>query len=311
MSMTPYAYEASSRLRPLRDFFIVLFFILLGSQMILSDLSKLFIPAVILSLYVLIGNPVIMIVIMNLLGFSKRTSYAAALTVGQISEFSLILATVGFQIGHLSSEVLSLITLVGLITISLSTYLILYSEKIYPYIEGALTYLQLKKNKNDTNNDRHYTSILFGYQRVGADFIESFDKLGLTYLVIDFNPEAVAHLREKNIAHLYGDASDPEFLQELSLSRVKYVVSTISDVETNLLIIEKIRERNAHTLIVVVGQNKSESLALYEAGASYVIMPHYLGAQYAARMIAKHGLSSSDYINLREKHLLYLEKKVV
>ncbi len=311
LSMTPYAYEAASRLRPLRDFFIVLFFILLGSQMVLSDMGKLLVPALILSFYVLIGNPTIMIVIMNLLGFSKRTSYQAALTVGQISEFSLILATLGFQIGHLSREVLSLITLVGLITISGSTYLILYSDKLYPYIEKMLSYLELKKNKKEEGRDRHYSSILFGYQRVGEDFIESFDRIGLRYVVIDFNPDSISALKDKNIPHIFGDAADPEFLEELHLHTIKYVVSTIPDINVNKLIVKKIREKNNHAIVIMIAQNREESLDLYEAGATYVILPHYLGAQYAARMIGKHGLERSEYEDLREKHLSYLEKRTI
>lgn len=309
MSMTPYAYEASSRLRPLRDFFIVLFFILLGSQMVLTDISRLLVPALILSGYVLIGNPIIMIIIMNLLGFSKRTSYSAALTVGQISEFSLILATLGFEVGHLPQEVLSLITMVGLITISGSTYLILYSDHIYPFVERILSYLELKKNKNEEAVDSHYSAILFGYQRVGEDFIESFERLGLNYVVIDFNPESIELLKEKGIPHIFGDASDPEFLAELHLSHLKYVISTIPDVQVNKYLVEKIREKNHRTIILAIAQNKDESMVLYKGGATYVIMPHYLGAQYAAKMIGKHGLDRREYHALREKHLSYLETR--
>lgn len=309
MSMTPYAYEASSRLRPLRDFFIVLFFILLGSQMVLTDISRLLVPALILSGYVLIGNPIIMIIIMNLLGFSKRTSYSAALTVGQISEFSLILATLGFEVGHLPQEVLSLITMVGLITISGSTYLILYSDHIYPFVEKILSYLELKKNKNEEAVDSHYSAILFGYQRVGEDFIESFERLGLNYVVIDFNPESIELLKEKGIPHIFGDASDPEFLAELHLSHLKYVISTIPDVQVNKYLVEKIREKNHRTIILAIAQNRDESMVLYKGGATYVIMPHYLGAQYAAKMIGKHGLDRREYHALREKHLSYLETR--
>lgn len=311
MSMTPYAYEAASRLRPLRDFFIVLFFILLGSQMVLTDISKLFVPALILSAYVLIGNPIIMIIIMNLLGFSKRTSYSAALTVGQISEFSLILATLGFEVGHLPQEVLSLITMVGLITISGSTYLILYSDHMYPFVEKILTYLELKKNNKEESADSHYTAILFGYQRVGEDFIESFERLGLNYVVVDFNPESIEELKQKNVPHIFGDASDPEFLAELHLSHLKYVVSTIPDIQVNKYLVEKIREKNTRAIVLSIAQNRDESWLLYNAGATYVILPHYLGAQYAARIIGKHGLDRAEYHALRKKHLSYLETRKI
>ncbi|HNQ16841.1 MAG TPA: cation:proton antiporter, partial [Candidatus Woesebacteria bacterium] len=125
LSVSPYSVEIASRLKPLRDFFIIIFFVLLGSQLILSNLAQLLFPAIILSLFVLVGNPIIVIILMNTLGYNRKTSYQAGLTVAQISEFSLILGALGLRLGHLSQEVLSLITLVGLITISGSTYLIL------------------------------------------------------------------------------------------------------------------------------------------------------------------------------------------
>jgi predicted Kef-type K+ transport protein len=79
------------------------------------------------SLFVLIGNPLIVMVIMGMLGYRKRTGFLAGLMVAQISEFSLILAAPGVSLGHIDRETMGLITLVGLITISVSTYMIIFS----------------------------------------------------------------------------------------------------------------------------------------------------------------------------------------
>ncbi len=311
MSMTPYAFEAASRLRPLRDFFILLFFILLGSEMVLDGIGSLLLPATVLSLFVLVGNPIIVVIIMNLLGYSKRTGFQAGLTVAQISEFSLILATLGFQIGSLSKEVLSLITIVGLVTIAGSTYLILYSDKIYPKVEKILSFLELKKNKREKSSDEDVDSLLFGFQRVGQDFVKSFDRLGLRFMVIDFNPDSIKLAEEMEIPCKYGDAKDPEFIEELNLRRLKYVVTTIPEFETNLHLVKKIRAVNKRTIIIAISHNREEALALYAEGASYVIMPHYLGAEYAVRMISRHGLEKREYQRSREKHLQYLENRII
>ena len=311
LSMTPYAIEASTRLRPLRDFFILLFFILLGSQMVLANIGLIIIPAVILSAFVLVGNPIIVVVLMNISGYSRRTSYHAGLTVAQISEFSLILATLGFELGHLSGEVLSLITLVGLITISGSTYLILYAEDLYPYVEKILSRLEIKNNSKDTNQSKSYNSILFGYQRVGQDFVKAFDRLDLQYLVVDFNPDSIKLLQDAEIPHKYGDAKDPEFLNELDLKGLRYLISTIPEFETNLMILRKVREINKRAILIAVSNNSDEALGLYAEGASYVIMPHYLGAQYAVRLIGRAGMDKREYDSHRERHLLHLEKRMV
>ena len=311
MSMTPYAFEAASRLRPLRDFFILLFFILLGSEMVLDGIWSLLLPATVLSVFVLIGNPIIVVIIMNLLGYSKRTGFQAGLTVAQISEFSLILATLGFQIGSLSKEVLSLITIVGLVTIAGSTYLILYSDKIYPKVEKILSILELKKNKREKSGDPDFDSLLFGFQRVGQDFVKSFERLGLKFMVIDFNPDSVKLAEQMEVPSKYGDAKDPEFIEELNLRKLKYVVTTIPEFETNLHLVKKIRSVNKRSIIIAISHNRDEALALYAEGASYVIMPHYLGAEYAVRMINRHGLEKREYQRSREKHLQYLENRIV
>ncbi|OGK35357.1 hypothetical protein A3A93_04865 [Candidatus Roizmanbacteria bacterium RIFCSPLOWO2_01_FULL_38_12] len=307
MSMSPYSIEIVSRLRPLRDFFIVLFFILLGSQMVLGSLVNLLLPAVVLSVFVLIGNPVIMIIIMNLLGYSKRTSFFTGLTVAQISEFSLILGALGFQLGHLSRDTLSLITLVALITIVASTYMILYGERVYPRLTKLLSLLSLRKNKGEQKLDEEYEAILFGYQRVGADFVKAFERLGFDFIVVDFNPDAIKYMKEEKIPYKFGDAKDAEFLAELDLKNLLYVVSTIPENETNNLLIQKIRDVNKRAIVLVVAQTRDEANKLYKSGATYVIMPHYLGAQYATKIIREHGVNRQGYSELKSRHLKYLE----
>jgi len=147
LSMSPFHYEISSKMKPLRDFFIILFFILLGSQMVFGTINELIVPAIIFSLFILIGNPLIVMILMGLLGYKKKTGFQAGLTVAQISEFSLILIALGVSAGHLTNEILSLVTIVGLITISGSTYLILYSDKIYPYLSRYLSVFEREKVK--------------------------------------------------------------------------------------------------------------------------------------------------------------------
>jgi len=251
-----------------------------------------------------------MVVIMNMLGFGKRTSFQTGMTVAQISEFSLILATLGFQFGHISREILSLITLVGLVTIAGSTYLILYSDKIYPYLENILEIFQIKKNGHDSNRSTNYDAILFGYQRVGQDFVGALERLGLRFIVVDYNPASIELLQKEEIPAKYGDAKDPEFLSELNLKNLRYMISTIAEFETNLVLVRKIRLVNKRAIIIVLSNNREESLALYAEGATYVVMPHYLGAQYAVRMIGRMGLDRREYDGYKEKHLAHLETRI-
>lgn len=310
LSVTSYADEIASRMRPLRDFFVVIFFILLGSQLGLANLGTIVVPAIIFSFFVLVGNPVIMIILMNLLGYSRRTSFMSALTVAQISEFSLILATLGMQMGHLDQQTLSLITLVGIITITVSSYLILYSEKIYPVLSNWLGWLELiKNNKRERTTHDEYTAVLFGYDRVGSDFIEAFKKLDQSYCVIDFNPAAVDRMQKDGLPFFYGDASDIEFLEDLPFGKVKLVVSTVPDLETNRLIVHYMKSLNAKCITIVLANTTQHAEELYEIGASYVILPHHLGAVHTVKLINKLGLDHALFTEEKEKHLVQLKQR--
>jgi Kef-type K+ transport system membrane component KefB len=308
LALTPYAYEVASRIKPLRDFFIVLFFILLGSHIALSALGPILIPAIIFSLFVLIGNPLIVYLLMNILGFKRKTAFLSGLTVAQISEFSLILMALGVQLGHIDNELVALVTLVGIITIAGSTYLILYSDRLYHTLDRVLRLLEIRKNRRETVLDEEaYDIVLFGYDRVGKNFVEAFHKLHRAFLVVDFNPQSIEKLRKDNIPHKYGDAEDIDFLDELNLGRVKLVVTTIPTFETNLILIKRLRSLNPYAIVIAISHDKDEAHALYSAGASYVVMPHHLGAHYAAKMIIHYGFNTKQFDAERDRHLNELE----
>ena len=309
LSVSPYSVEIASRLKPLRDFFIIIFFVLLGSQLILSNLAQLLFPAIILSLFVLIGNPIIVIILMNTLGYNRKTSYQAGLTVAQISEFSLILGALGLRLGHLSQEVLSLITLVGLITISGSTYLILYSETIYPKVSRYLSWLELIKTnvKRKGKNPDDYESAIFGFDRVGHYFAQTLQSLDHSFLVVDFNPTSAEKIESSGYQYRLGDASDPEFLEDLPIIKPKIIISTVPELATNILIVHAMRAKNKKAVIIPIAQTHQEANQLYEAGASYVMMPHHLGAQHMSKMIARYGSDHSLYETLKKRHVSELD----
>ena len=309
LAMSPYHLEISSKMKPLRDFFIILFFILLGAQMSLGDVSRFIVPVILFSLFILIGNPLVVIILMGLLGYPKKTGFSAGLTVAQISEFSLILIALGVRIGHLNSEILSLVTIIGLITIAGSTYLILYSERIYPYVSRYLSIFERKSIKREKKMVWGYDIILFGCSRTGYDFLKSFRRLKKRFIVVDYNPEIIADLTRKKINYIYGDADDNEFLDELKLNKVKMVVSTIPDFDTNVLLINRVKQENGRAIILVVSYNIDESIMLYEEGATYVMMPHFLGGSYASMMTAKYGFNINKFLKEKEKHIKYLKER--
>ena len=309
LSISPFAQEISNKLKPLRDFFLIMFFILLGSSVEISNLGSFIVPAIVFSLFVLIGNPLIMIIITGMQGFNKKTSFNAGLTVAQISEFSLILVLLGLKLGHINQQVVSLVTLVGLVTIAVSSYLILYSDRLYTYFAGYLSIFERKKTIKEVESIGVYEIVLFGCNRVGYDFIRAFKKLGSAFLAVDFNPEIVERLKEKRVNVKYGDAEDPDFLEELGLEHSRILISTIPDFETNLFLLKKAKAANRHMIVILISYNLEEAIELYEHQATYVIMPHFIGGQFAAELAKKAHTDNTKLLVEREGHIEYLKER--
>lgn len=312
LSMSPYHVEISAKMKPLRDFFLILFFISLGSQMLFANILQNIWLIFGLSAFVLIGNPIIVMILMGILGYTKRTSFLSGLTVAQISEFSLIVISMGVVVGHVSVEILSLVTAVALLTFTGSTYMIMYSDKLYSFLSPFLSIFERKGKKIDEQKNTFKNSheiILFGYNRIGYDILHSLKKLKKRFLIIDYNPEVIADLSQQGYDCRYGDADDFELLQELNFKKVNMVISTIPSAATNLLLINAVKEDNPKAIISVVSHQIDEAQQLYEAGATYVIMPHFLGGKHFSTMLEKNKLRPDDFLKEKILHLEHLKNR--
>jgi Kef-type K+ transport system membrane component KefB len=310
LSIFPYSYEISSKLKPLRDFFIIFFFLVLGSQMLFSDLTKFIIPTIIFSLFILIGNPLIVMILMGLFGYTKKTGFLAGLTVAQISEFSLILIHLGVRVGQISRDVLSFVTLVGIITIAGSTYMIIYSDRLYSLLSKYLSVFEFKKTKEKELKNESYEYILFGYNRIGFSILNALLKLKKKFLIVDFNPEIVEKLTREGYSCIYGDASDVDFLQQLNFKKSKLVVSTIPDFDANFDILKEIKNVNSKAIVILTARQINEALDLYDEGADFVILPHFLGGEFTSRLIQRARTNIKQYRIEKEKQLKELKKRI-
>lgn len=312
LSFSPYRFEIGSKMKPLRDFFILLFFILLGSQMTFTNISDYLGPTLALSALILLGNPLIVIILMSLLGYTKRNSFLSGLAVSQISEFSFILIALGVSVGHLPQEMIALTTLIGLITIGGSTYAILYANKLYSFLSPALSIFERKGEKKDESR-YHYEDehdvILFGYNRIGSELLETFNKIKKKALVVDFNPDTIKSLVKEGTECRYGDASDSELLSELNIKKSKMIISTIPEFETNALLIKKVKAANKKAIIIVISHQLDDAEELYRLGATYVIMPHFLGGHHTATLIESYGLDLNKFNKEKESELKNIEKR--
>jgi Kef-type K+ transport system membrane component KefB/Trk K+ transport system NAD-binding subunit len=302
-----YAQEIAARLRPLRDFFLVVFFIALGSRLNLDNVGDHLIPAAIFSVLVLIGNPLIVITIMGLLGHTKKTSFKAGLAVAQISEFSLIFLLLGQRNGQISESIVTLVTLVAIITIAVSAYMITYSDGLYRFFERYLTLFERRKQHSEHEIPRSYEAVLFGYKKGGSEFVRVFKSIAKRFAVVDYDPDVADELERKQVPFLYGDATDIELLDEIDLSKTKLIVSLLSDHAGTIFILKRVEKVNPHAVIVCRADTAPEAAELYGLGASYVMMPTYIGSEKISSFIRRNGFNKTEFRHHREKHIQYLQ----
>lgn len=308
LSISPYSLEITSRIRPLRDFFLIIFFIILGFNIDISSINSVIFNAIIFSLIALIFKPLVLMFLTGMFGYTKRTNFLVGTTLGQISEFSLIVLTLGASFGYVTGEVLSTITLTAIITITLSTYMIIYSNEAYKKMSNLVSIFERKKIKKDRKVGTKYNAILFGYNRIGFSILRSLKKIRKNYLVVDFNPDVVANLSKLGIPCIYGDSFDSDFLEELPMDKIKIAVSTIPDLDTNIVLIETIRAVNPDAIIIVRAHQIKDAFELYKKGANYVLTPHFLGGEYVAKMIGDFETDEKDYNKEKEKHMKMLHE---
>ncbi len=306
MASLPYHFEITGRIKPLRDFFLILFFVALGSQMVFLEIGNLVVSAVIFSVFILIGNPLIVMILMGAFGYKKRTGFLSGLNVAQISEFSLILIALGFGMGYLSSQVVSMVTMVGLITIAVSSYMIFYNEKLYNKLSDYLNIFERKKLRETLScvKKKNYDVILIGYHRMGYTIMRDFKQKGRV-LVVDFNPTIIEDVKDKGFCCEYGDISDPEIMYRILRFDPKLIISTVPNYEDNMFILKKVREHGDKVLVFVTTNSVSEALEFYKEGANYVIVPHFLGGEKASILLDE--FAKKDMKDLKKEKLDHVE----
>ncbi len=303
LSFSPYRFEISSKMKSLRDFFIVIFFVLFGTHMTLNNIWWYALPIIILSLFILVWNPIIVMAIMGKLGYTKKISFKAWLTVAQISEFSFILIILWANLWHISKDILSVISIIWLITIAGSTYFILYSDKLYNLLSPYLSVFEKKWAKKLENKaENTYEVILFWYDIVSFEPINALEKIKKEYLIVEYNPEIIKYLEERKINCMYGDASNIELLDEIAHDNVKMIISASKDIQTNSLLIDKFKTINDGCIVIVTATTIQEAIKLYEKGASYVIIPNFVWWLHVSNLIQNYELNVHEFTEHKNIH---------
>ncbi|UPQ83089.1 cation:proton antiporter [Pseudomonas knackmussii] len=291
LASTAYREAMNARLTGIRDFMLLFFFIDLGGKLDFSTLGNEVVPAIVLALFVLIGNPLIVMAIMGYMGYRKRTGFLAGLTVAQISEFSIVFVAMGITLGHVGPEALGLTTLVGLVTIMLSTYMILFSQPLYERLAPWLSLFERKRPYRelavevDARPPGQPRVIIFGLGRYGSRLLQQLSEARLPVLGVDFDPEAIRTLRRASLPVRFGDGEDPAFLESLPLEHAEWVVTSFPQWEANRAFLHALGHAGFKAKIAGVVRDDQHGRALDAAGVTRVLNPFTDAADFAARTL--------------------------
>ena len=283
LAQLPYSKELEERISPITDFFILVFFASIGLQIAADDLTAFWWEAIVASAVLMVGNFWIMFYLIDREGFSVETSFLGSINMIQVSEFSLVVGALGVQQGYIGTEVLGYLSLMALLTMSLSTYIISYNHAIYDRVEPFFSrWASPDKQDMDLGEfDEH--AIVVGFDGITEGSLpllaDRFDDV----VVIDRNVDHVEELSEiGRYKTVYGDFRHGEIRKAANLSDAAFVLSSTVQREVNEQLLEEV---DAGATVVVEAETTEDARALYDAGATYVVMSTHLTAERVAERL--------------------------
>lgn len=272
LAQLPYNDDLHRRLHPLMNFFVAIFFVTLGVQMNLGAAQEYWLSAVVLSLFVIIGNPLIFLIIITRMGYSELTAFRTSVTVAQISEFSFVFAAMGLAAGLIGEGVLSVVAVVGIVTIATSAYMIIYTEPLYRFCKriGVLKLFFAKQEvEPEEASEREDHIIVVGMNALGREIVQKLSQRGGRLLAIDTDPKKLEGLGEAET--MIGNVEYESVVEEIGLRRARLVVSALQIEDTNHLLAYRCRSAGVPCAIHAFDISVVEDLL--DLGTKYMFMP--------------------------------------
>jgi Kef-type K+ transport system membrane component KefB len=327
ISTFPYNLDVVAKIVSIRDFFITLFFVALGME-IPNPLENVGILAIAgaAAVFLIASRFLSIYPLLYVLKNGHRVSLLTAINLSQISEFALVIASIGFAAGHIGRDILSIIIFIFVMTSISSTYMVQYSHAMQKFLSRILQTIGFKDVSTisqEVESERTRDIALIGFFRIASSLIREIQdreaqhatstpsmKNGL--MVIDFNPEVHAKLHARDIKAIYGDVSHMDTLHHAGIHEAKIAVSTIPDsvlVGTdNLKIIKQLQVLCPHAKIIGTAESPDHALKMYAGGADYVLVPHLLAAQHLLPILELFQNGDEDEIvRLKQAHIETLQ----
>lgn len=276
LAQLPYNGDLRHRLHPLMNFFIAIFFVTLGIRTELEEAMAAWPAALILSLFVLIGNPLIFLFIITRMSYSQRTAFRTSVTVAQISEFSFIFAAMGVASGLIGSTILSIVALVGIVTIAVSAYMILYSEALYRLCKrwGLLRIFPSRGSAGEEEGEEEEAErsghiIVVGMNSLGRELVKRLVNHGEKVLAVDTDPGKLEGL--SGAETFIGNVEYESVVVEIGLKHAKLVISALQIEDANHLLAYRCRAADVPCAIHAFDVSVVDELL--ELDTDYLLMP--------------------------------------
>lgn len=305
------ALQIESWTKPLRDFFIIVFFVLLGFEIQVADVGSVLMPAIVFSVFVLVGNPVIVMVLLRLLGFNSRIGFFAGLTVAQISEFSLLVADMAFKAGQITSTDITMLTIVGGITMTGSSYMILYNQQIYDLLKPMLKWMDKGEQRSENYARKHVRNrvVVFGFSRMSRGLHDIIEQKDRKFLIIDKDLAQLEIAEKLGATTAYGDLRDGDLLAGLKLEQASMIISTVPDKQANLGLLYYLQENDIHLPVIVNAHHDVDAISMYEAGADFVLHPYLLSGDLLQKIVSRdHPISYLHRVANKDLNVMLVKK---
>ena len=323
LSAFPYNVDVVAKAVSVRDFFVTLFFVALGMQITIPSLQLLGL-ALAASVFVIVSRAVV-VPILYALRLGLRTSIVPAINLAQVSEFSIVIASLGVTLHQINQDVLTIVIVTFAITSVVSTYMINASHPIQKVLTTIFKALGLKdlgpsKAEQEEAADLHQPVIFLGFFRDTSSILYEFEHEGSAVearqfiekiLVIDFNPTVLRELRRKAIKCVYGDIAHADTLRHAGVEHADLVVSSITDDvlrgTSNLRLMRSVHTHAPNAKMVLTTDHIPQALHFYEQGADFVFIPRLYSAAACARILRK-GLSGG-FEEIRSQAIQHLSQR--
>ncbi len=294
ISTFPYSIHVTAKTLPLRDFFMTLFFVSLGMKIVEPQISMIM-TSLMLVAFVILSRFLSVYPLLRISGAGRRTSFISSVNLAQISEFSLVIASLGVSYGHIHPDLMATLIYTMAFTSILTSYFIKYNHELYLVFQRMLGKLGWKiKIENEEEGREHvYSIIILGFHRGARSLIEIIaqknPQMLEEVLVIDFNLEVLKELKRLGINGLFGDISSLDTLDHAHLNHAQVILSTIPDMllkgTNNLSIVRACRSLASEALIVATADSTEQAEKLKVAGANEVLLPYIMAGEYLANFL--------------------------